>query len=564
MSVMHKYSPMSVAHRLCGGARTEALGSHNITRVTTDSDSTNDIMEAGRNFTGIFQQRIYLILTMFMGTNGTSLSTQDWDTWMNELFVHLLHLWADAKDGKGHQPSDEEKKYHATNGLVVCLDDSCTIKRGTNHRQTPIWPPRCKPKAKDYLPLSALELKGGEGTSRAILLDFGPLWLSIAYLMHTSLQWYKKETWYQSIATVPCKLRGFHVAVAFEFESYFLAFLSLDNMFQPTWADSHDNLPHIPPDVYSDFNGFLVGIAGFVDRIIKSHKSCLAVDEVCLSEPRAFFGVGVYTLCEIFFMAGISIHILVQDLCKSPSCVARLCLALWEFARRSHADLWVELLRPAIVDGILAPTQEQCRLYSNWLMVYGKSYAVVPRCMAAVINSEEAQDIFEPGYLRLALEEHPQLGPLVFGEEEWVCLSGSAVVRDDPLTSFFQQEGMLQNESHIRPSEYDTLVPSDFSAKKHAHWPTYLYYEGGKTTGKQLWMMHKIPNRLQKAFDLITGSEKDSGLFSNIVQKSVSVAIGPPEYCGNGQVINTLHSKKSKTKLTYWAVASVGVSCRRH
>ncbi len=92
----------------------------------------------------------------------------------------LLHLWADAKDGKGSQPSDEDKKYHVTNGLVVCLDDSCTIKRGTNHRQTPIWHPRCKPKAKGYLPLSALELKGGEGTSRAILLDFGPLWLSVS------------------------------------------------------------------------------------------------------------------------------------------------------------------------------------------------------------------------------------------------------------------------------------------------------------------------------------------------------------------------------------------------
>ncbi|KAF4564956.1 hypothetical protein EYR40_011129 [Pleurotus pulmonarius] len=456
----------------------------------------------------------------------------------------LLHLWADTKDGKGSQPSDEDKKYHVTNGLVVCLDDSCTIKRGTNHRQTPIWPPRCKPKAKSYLPLSALELKGGEGTSRAILLDFGPLWLSIAYLTHTSLQWYKKETWYQSIAAVPRKLRGFRVAVAFEFESYFLAFLSLDNMFQPTWADSRDTLPHIPPDVYSDFDAFLVGVTGFVDRILKSRKSCLAADEVRLSEPRAFFGVGVYTLCEIFFMAGIPMHISVQDLCKSPSRVARLCLSLWEFARRSHTDLWAELLRPAIVDGILAPTREQRRLYSNWLMVYGKSFAMVPRRMAALIDSEEAQDIFEPGYLRLALEEHPQLGPLVFGEEEWVRLGGSAVVSDDPLTAFFQREGMLQNERHLRPREYDTLVPPDFSAKNRARRPTYLYYEGGKTTGKQLWTIGKIPNELQNGFDLLTGSEKDTRLFSNIVRKSVSVAVGPLEYCGNGRVIKTPHSEK--------------------
>lgn len=93
----------------------------------------------------------------------------------------LLNLWADAKDGKGPGKfSDEEKKYNATDGKVMCLNSSCTIRRGTNHRQTPIWPSQCHPEAEEAIPLTSLELKGAQGTARTIHLDFGALWLSVS------------------------------------------------------------------------------------------------------------------------------------------------------------------------------------------------------------------------------------------------------------------------------------------------------------------------------------------------------------------------------------------------
>ncbi|KAF4571715.1 hypothetical protein EYR40_008235 [Pleurotus pulmonarius] len=464
----------------------------------------------------------------------------------------LLNLWADAKDGKEGKPSDEERKYHATDGKVMCLDSSCCIKRGTNRRQTPIWPPQCKPKGKGAMPevvLSSLELKGAQGTARTIHLDFGVLWISIAYLTHMSLQFYTKDMWYNSILTVPKKLRGFRVGLAFEFETHTLAFVTLDNVFQPNWAVSCDRLPPTPSDVYADFHGFLCGVSSFVEGVLDSRKACLAADGMRTSTTRVFFGMGVYTLCEVFFMAGIPIHISIQDFCQSPSRVARLCLALWEYTRKSHDNLWSDILKPAMVDNILAPTRRQREQYSDWLMVYGKSRTLLPRRMAELIVKHETNDvngegdIFEPGYLNIALQEHPYLGSLVFGESAWTHLGGS-VGGGDPLSSLFDKRSMLDAKSHINPEYYESIVPYDFMDKTRPRKQTYLYYQAHKTCGKQLWTIAKIPSSHAETFDLITGTERETRLFSNIVKKSASVAIGPLEYCGNGRIMMTTHQKK--------------------
>ncbi|KAF7422802.1 hypothetical protein PC9H_010961 [Pleurotus ostreatus] len=280
-----------------------------------------------------------------------------------------------------------------------------------------------------------------------------------------------------------------------------------------------------------------------------SCKAGLAADGMHTVPSRVFFGMGVYTLCKVFFMAGIPIHISIQDFCQSPSRVARLCLALWEYTRKSHDNLWLDILKPALVDNILAPTRRQREQYGHWLMVYGKTRTLVPRRMAKLIVKHEANDvngkgdIFEPGYLNIALQEHPYLGYLVFGESAWTHLGGS-VGGGDPLSSLFNKHNMLDAKSHINPEYYDSIVPYNVMDKTRPQKQTYLYYQAYKTGRKQLWMIAKIPSSHVESFNLNTGVERKTHLFSKIVKKSASVAIGPLEYCGNGHIIMTTHQKK--------------------
>jgi hypothetical protein len=89
----------------------------------------------------------------------------------------LLGLWADAS-------KEEAKRVGAADGHVYRLEATCKVKRGTNSAQTPLWPPdfaitasQCNPPS-----IQALELKGVSTTSRAIILNLGPLSLKVCLL----------------------------------------------------------------------------------------------------------------------------------------------------------------------------------------------------------------------------------------------------------------------------------------------------------------------------------------------------------------------------------------------
>nr|GAT52765.1 predicted protein [Mycena chlorophos] len=59
----------------------------------------------------------------------------------------------------------------------------------------------------------------------------------IAYLLHTSPQWYSLDMWERSVMLVHAQTRGFKVAMAFKFEKRVLAFLSNDLVFTPSLLD---------------------------------------------------------------------------------------------------------------------------------------------------------------------------------------------------------------------------------------------------------------------------------------------------------------------------------------
>jgi hypothetical protein len=179
----------------------------------------------------------------------------------------LLGIHADAS-------KPEEKNYAAKDGHVIQLSPDCNIARGTCGLQSYVWPPKFARTVEnpDPLPINTLTLFGAHSSNRAIILDFDTYFLKVihfiydisidfiqiiliqvAYLTHTSIQFYSRKVWTESILGVSkhvssfigssslglsfhtyglSKDRGFHVGLALEFADYFIAFLSNDLVFQ--------------------------------------------------------------------------------------------------------------------------------------------------------------------------------------------------------------------------------------------------------------------------------------------------------------------------------------------
>jgi hypothetical protein len=61
-------------------------------------------------------------------------------------------------------------------------------------------------------------------------------------------------------------------------------------------------------NLYSDYGGFLELVANWIrERLASSSARCSLVCEVMRDANQVWFGVGVYTVCEILFMAGMLI-----------------------------------------------------------------------------------------------------------------------------------------------------------------------------------------------------------------------------------------------------------------
>ena len=74
------------------------------------------------------------------------------------------------------------------------------------------------------------------------------------------------------------------------------------------WASSIHDLPLGPPDVYEDFPRFLQHIADWIEMQAESKQMVqtgLACEIIHKTNP-VWGGIGVYTVCELFYDAGKS------------------------------------------------------------------------------------------------------------------------------------------------------------------------------------------------------------------------------------------------------------------
>ncbi|KAF8886455.1 hypothetical protein CPB84DRAFT_1850134 [Gymnopilus junonius] len=411
----------------------------------------------------------------------------------------------------------------------------CTFKRGSKGCQTHIFPQGLrKTQAQKNPPsLNTLELKAIEHTSRAIFLMFGSMRLKVAYLMHTSIQWYKRAHWDKCVRHVSKDNRG-KIGLALEFKDYIITFITNDLVFQPIWEETFDKkkkkwgLNPIPPSIYDDYSYFLTKVANWIETRSRGIRSGLAC-EVMRSTQDVWCGIGVYTVCELFFDAGMFSY---------------------------------------------SPTQDQRLRYMYWLHVYAKDAVGIPTHLAALIDGYNAAihtlgnqpqnwcrddnelslyDPFDPIYIQEALESKSlSLGHLIFGEKDWMHLQQQKFCHQatDPLTLMFMERGeLVRNETHLPPGYYESLYPSQQRAN-YVQRPTYAY-----NAKKQIWSVvqcfpsnscstARLEGKSDQVYEEFTGPERRRRLFSTIVTESQGVAIGPLEYCGNGRILQLPSGRK--------------------
>ncbi|KAH6913396.1 hypothetical protein BKA70DRAFT_1055865, partial [Coprinopsis sp. MPI-PUGE-AT-0042] len=139
-------------------------------------------------------------------------------------------MWMDTSETEGKNTG------YGADGHAFKIDAGCHFKRGSGSGQTLVAPEMILRSKENPNPPAIQSLgwtlQQSYGNGRSLFLDFGVAVFKIAYLTHTSVQWYTKDVWWGSVLQVPKQIRGFKVAIAFKFQTHVLAFLTNDLMFQ--------------------------------------------------------------------------------------------------------------------------------------------------------------------------------------------------------------------------------------------------------------------------------------------------------------------------------------------
>ncbi|KAK7059527.1 hypothetical protein R3P38DRAFT_2495563 [Favolaschia claudopus] len=285
-----------------------------------------------------------------------------------------------AVDATGKEALRPDAPERAKQGLVYCLDATSDIRRGQSKHRTEVYSPTLRATSDNPTPpsLSTLVLEDVTYTHRALILRsfMSYLWLQLQCLTHTSVQFYPRETWNDSIVNVSKTVRKFRIGMAFIFAAHVLAFTTIDLVFQPNWATSASDFIY-PPNIFPAPPDFCALVADFIEGILLKPDHKRATDSI-RGLNDIFYGIGVYTVMELFFIAGLSPLLTVYEVFSVPSRAARFLLAFYCYVECTEEDIW-SLLRPCIHDGILAPTTDQRLRYADWLFIWAKERTAAQR-----------------------------------------------------------------------------------------------------------------------------------------------------------------------------------------
>ncbi|KAJ6611852.1 hypothetical protein B0H10DRAFT_1952741 [Mycena sp. CBHHK59/15] len=194
------------------------------------------------------------------------------------------------------------------------------------------------------------------------------------------------------------RFSGYKIGVAFDFEHHVLAFFTLDLLIQFYWSEKREDLPAQQPDVYLEFPPFLEDLVS----------------------TEIFPGEGVYTVAELWHMAGLSPNLTEAEVFDSPSRTAWLSCAFFHFGKEAHTTLW-SLVKRFLVGYVICVHEEHHLLYSDRLHVYGKDCAYVTTHFNNLLSDFKNPEV--------------DLVSLVFRADLWAQLHSQAGLLESCLSS---------------------------------------------------------------------------------------------------------------------------------
>ncbi|KAI0026823.1 hypothetical protein K488DRAFT_64307, partial [Vararia minispora EC-137] len=248
--------------------------------------------------------------------------------------------------------------------------------------------------------------------------------------------------------------RKFHIGIAFEFQDFVLSFGTRDLCFQVHWAASLQSLPRPELNVTQDWGSFVILVANWINGLELNDR--VAVDVIC-NAHNIWFGVGVYTSSELFYLAGLSPCLTVAEVFGVPSRCARLIEAYFCHVQNAEDKIWKLVVKPAICESMLAPHQDNRIAFLEHLHVHSKVSSRISDRMADLrdlhmmtTNADEPfYDVYEPSYMARSLVLPGHLGHLIFGDLKWQALCpvmphvSALQTQVDPITVLYAHRGKL-------------------------------------------------------------------------------------------------------------------------
>ncbi|KZV89834.1 hypothetical protein EXIGLDRAFT_771355 [Exidia glandulosa HHB12029] len=467
----------------------------------------------------------------------------------------LEAIWADPTKSETARAKKGSRR-HRNIPIQILAGDRTTRggqkgkKKGAKPKRSRLWPMQ-------FQSLDDFKLVNVYHSARALVLDFGVCFLEMHYLTHTSIQLFSKEEWQRCVQDVKadCIFRDYKVAMALQFPTHVLAFLSHDLVFYPKWVCER---PVFPPDACpgydleqpDDNTEFLQFIINWLDRDWDKLESDdrLAID-LLRELVEEFHGVGAYSASELFFIAGLWTGLTVAEVFLNPSRLARLLEATFSYTFIAKRDFLAVILRAMRADSILvSPDNTQRKAFAkHFLHVWAKDRAMVSADMAARIEKFSralddptlpAEDPYEPMYMESAFRKATHLAHLIFGcapddvRQYGLVVSVSGL--DDPVSKFFASRGLLNAPTHLGSYSNVIVDHQEFFARTNRRYVTTYFW---KASRGQVWSVNAPP----EGYSVHDPEFRRVKLHDYIVDHTDRVSIGPIEYCGDAIPLNTGH-----------------------
>ncbi|KAG5222648.1 MULE domain-containing protein [Salix suchowensis] len=499
--------------------------------------------------------------------------------------------------------------------LVLKVEPSFKLRRGKTDTQTLIYPP--VPTLRESRP-RLLEV---QFHPRNIILRFMielPVPRScgcVQMLTHMVCQIYTGDE-FDCICTVPKDLRsklalglGFTVRMpGMEFGHEICSCISVSRLavfckcsadlistqkcssIQVTYWLTRDGLGILPYNIYSDFEKELERVAWWATqrrgmRRVDRYSTANLAMKVIRAANTIFSGVGVYTVSELFYMAGLAPDLTEGEVFDNPSRFARLMEAYYSYAAKAHMDIW-KYIRPYLggathwlsktstVHGMLAGSMSMPSPGHACLSAERPVYRT--KCMSHLVPKKDDtytthQDLiastdhlnrrhytgyfdpFEPTYLRLGLSKPHNLGALIFSKGVWSRWVGPT---QEPSGELLPRNLLLDVTFAPRTTYLHANMVSDSKVVAEHYAISGAYLNGGVFIDSLVELVRRggicgftwvartrrmsgllTPLGKRTYFRRIPDSAKKVKTFDYIVNYTNQYAVGPLDFDGIGRLI---------------------------